>query len=175
MKEFAVLQLSGCAGCEVALLNADAWMDSFQLAYMPLVISAYDVPAVDLLMVSGAVHTDEDDLNLRHAVQRTRRQGGQVIAVGTCAISGGVANLGNRDDVRQLFLAEAARSHAPRLLDKSSPIDSVVAVDLYLPGARRPPGQLPPGPFRRVSCTAPRRPGRGNAFRWPGRTLASRP
>jgi hypothetical protein len=25
-----------------------------------------------------------------------------------------VANLGNRDDVRQLFLAEAARSHVPR-------------------------------------------------------------
>ena len=48
MKSFAVLQLSGCAGCEVALL-----------------------------MVSGAVHTDEDYLNLRHAVQRTRRQGGQ--------------------------------------------------------------------------------------------------
>jgi F420-non-reducing hydrogenase small subunit len=134
MKEFAVLQLSGCAGCEVALLNADAWMDSFQLAYMPLVISAYDVPAVELLMVSGAVHTDEDDLNLRHAVQRTRRQGGQVIAVGTCAISGGVANLGNRDEVRQLFLAEAARSHVPRLLDKSRPIDTVVDVDLYLPG-----------------------------------------
>ena len=134
MKKFAVLQLSGCAGCEVALLNADEWMESYQLAYMPLVISAYDVPAVDLLMVSGAVHTDEDYHSLRHAVQRTRRQGGQVIAVGTCAISGGVANLGNRDDVRQLFLAEAARSHVPRLLAKSRPIDTVVGVDRYLPG-----------------------------------------
>jgi F420-non-reducing hydrogenase small subunit len=134
MKKFAVLQLSGCAGCEVALLNADAWMESFQLTYMPLVISAYDVPPVDVLMVSGAVHTDEDYHNLRHAVQRTRQHGGQVIAVGICAISGGVANLGNRDDVRQLFLTEATRSHVPRLLDKSHPIDTVVDIDLYLPG-----------------------------------------
>jgi F420-non-reducing hydrogenase small subunit len=62
------------------------------------------------------------------------RRAEQVIAVGTCAISGGVANLGNRDSVRELFLAEAARSHVPRLLDKSRPIDTVVDVDLYLPG-----------------------------------------
>ncbi len=40
MKQFAVLQLSGCAGCEVSLLNADAWIDQYHLAYMPLVISA---------------------------------------------------------------------------------------------------------------------------------------
>jgi F420-non-reducing hydrogenase small subunit len=130
MKQFAVLQLSGCAGCEVALLNADEWMERYQLAYMPLVISAHDVPEVEVLMISGAVHTDEDYHNLRHAVKRAE----QVIAVGICAISGGVANLGNRDAVRELFLAEATRSHVPRLLDKSRPIDTVVDVDLYLPG-----------------------------------------
>lgn len=130
MKEFAVLQLSGCAGCEVALLNAEVWLDTHRLAYMPLVISAYDVPEVEVLMVSGAVHTDEDYLNLMQAVGRAN----EVIAVGTCAISGGVANLGNRDEVRELFLAEAARSHVPRLLDKSRPIDTAVTVDRYLPG-----------------------------------------
>ena len=43
MKTFAVLQLTGCAGCEVSLLDADAWVDQYQLVYMPLVISAYDV------------------------------------------------------------------------------------------------------------------------------------
>jgi F420-non-reducing hydrogenase small subunit len=130
MKQFAVLQLSGCAGCEVALLNADAWMDRYQLVYMPLVISAHDVPRVEMLMVSGAVHTDEDLHRLRRAVQRAD----QVVAVGTCAISGGVANLGNRDEVREVFLSEAMRSHVPRLLDKSRPIDTTAKVDLYLPG-----------------------------------------
>ena len=79
MKTFAVLQLSGCAGCEVALLNADEWIGSFRLTYMPLVISAYDAPPVDLLLVSGAVHTDEDYHKLRAAAQKTREHGGQVI------------------------------------------------------------------------------------------------
>ncbi len=130
MIRFAVLQLSGCAGCEVSLLNAEAWLDRYRLVYMPLVISAYDVPEVDVLLVSGGVRTDEDLYNLRRAAQQAR----QVVAVGTCAISGGVANLGDRDEVRELFLAAAERRHLPRLLPKVRPVDSVVAVDRYLPG-----------------------------------------
>ncbi|RPI30656.1 MAG: hypothetical protein EHM70_13340 [Chloroflexota bacterium] len=130
MIRFAVLQLSGCAGCEVSLLNAGAWLDRYRLVYMPLVISAYDVPEVDILLVSGGIRTDEDLYNLRRAVGRSR----QVVAVGTCAISGGVANLGNRDDVRELFLSQAERLHVPRLLPRCQPIDAVTHVDRYLPG-----------------------------------------
>ena len=129
-EQFAVLQLSGCAGCEVALLNAGDWLDERELVYMPLVISAYDVPPVDTLLVSGGIRTDEDLHNLRRAVQ----QAGRVVAVGTCAISGGVASLGNRHEVREMFLAQAERRHVPRLLPKCRPIDSAVEVDLYLPG-----------------------------------------
>ena len=130
MRRFAVLQLSGCAGCEVALLNADEWVDQYQLVYMPLVVSAYDIPEVEVLMVSGGVQTDEDLYNLRRAV----RSAAQVIAVGTCAISGGVSNLGNRDEVRDVFLTQENRRHVPRLLPKCRPIDVAVHVDLYLPG-----------------------------------------
>jgi F420-non-reducing hydrogenase small subunit len=130
MFKFAVLQLSGCAGCEVSLLNASEWIDSYKLMYMPLVVSVYDVPDVDILLVSGGVRTDEDLYNLRKAVKHTK----QVIAVGTCAISGGVANLGNREDVRKLFLSQEGRMHVPRLLPRSQPIDAIVPVDRYLPG-----------------------------------------
>ncbi len=129
-RRFAVLQLSGCAGCEVSLLNAGEWIEEHQLLYMPLVISAYHVPEVDTLLVSGGVRTEEDLYNLRQAARRAER----VVAVGTCAISGGVASLGNRDEVRELFLAEEERRHVPRLLPRCRPIDSAVDVDLYLPG-----------------------------------------
>jgi F420-non-reducing hydrogenase small subunit len=130
MNRFAVLQLSGCAGCEVSLLNAGEWIDRFQLVYMPLVISSYDVPPVDLLLVSGGVRTDEDLHNLRRAVPSAAA----VVAVGTCAISGGVASLGDRDDVRDLFINESDRRHVPRLLPRCHPIDAFVDVDRYLPG-----------------------------------------
>ncbi|HSB51354.1 MAG TPA: hypothetical protein VLD40_01720 [Dissulfurispiraceae bacterium] len=130
MKTFAVLQLAGCAGCEVSLLNADEWVGEYRLAYMPLVVSAHDVPEVDLLLVSGGIRNEEDLYNLRRAVTRARK----VVAIGTCAISGGVPSLGDRDDVRQVFLADNERRHVPRLLPKCRPIDAVVPVDLYLPG-----------------------------------------
>jgi F420-non-reducing hydrogenase small subunit len=130
LPRFAVLQLSGCAGCEVSLLNAQEWVEHFDLVYMPLVVTAYDVPPVDVLLISGGVRSDEDLYHLRHAVKSAKR----VVAVGTCAISGGVANLGNRDEVRELFLSQSERRHVPRLLPKSQPVDAFVNVDLYLPG-----------------------------------------
>lgn len=130
MKSFAVLQLSGCAGCEVSLLNAEAWVEDYRLTYMPLVVSAAAVPEVDVLLVSGAVRNEEDLHNLR----RSAKKAGKLVAVGTCAISGGVAHLGDRDEIRQLFLSEPERHFLPHLLPKSRPIDDVVEVDLYLPG-----------------------------------------
>jgi F420-non-reducing hydrogenase small subunit len=130
LPQFAVLQLSGCAGCEVSLLNANAWVDQFELVYMPLVVSAYEVPCVDVLLISGGVRSDEDLYNLRRAVRCVNK----IVAVGTCAISGGVANLGNRDEVRELFLSQSERRDLPRMLPKSQPVDAFVDVDLYLPG-----------------------------------------
>jgi F420-non-reducing hydrogenase small subunit len=130
MKNFAVLQLSGCSGCEVALLNAGEWLDQYRLVYMPLVVSTHNIPRVDVLLVTGGIRTDEDLYNLRRAA----RQADQVVAVGTCAISGGIASLGDRDEVRELFLAGEERRLVPRLLPRCSPIDTAVSVDLLLPG-----------------------------------------
>ena len=76
---------------------------------MPLVISAHDVPEVDLLLVSGGVRNEEDLYNLRRAVPKARK----VIAIGTCAISGGVASSGDRDDVRQLFMSDQRTPSRP--------------------------------------------------------------
>ncbi len=86
MKTFAVLQLAGCAGCEVSLLDADAWIDTHRLAYMPLVSSVQCIPEVDLLLVSGGVRTDED----MHRLRKAAVQANEVVAVGTCAIAAGL-------------------------------------------------------------------------------------
>ncbi|UCD41698.1 MAG: hypothetical protein JSV69_14200 [Chloroflexota bacterium] len=130
MKRFAVLQLSGCSGCEVALLNAEQWIDNYDLEYMTLVMSAYEIPEVEILLISGGIRSEVDLYKLRRAVCKAD----QVIAVGTCAISGGVANLGDRQAVNEIFLNEADRLHLPDILPTCRPIDTEVDVDLYLPG-----------------------------------------
>lgn len=128
---FAVLQLTGCAGCEVSLLNAGDELDLANLAYMPLLVSAHDVPEdVDVLLVTGGIRTDEDLLKLRDSAGKVKK----IVAVGTCAISGGVAGLGDRHDIREHFLAQTNQGRVPRMLPKCSPIDTEVEVDNYLPG-----------------------------------------
>jgi len=139
----------------VALLDADGWLSELELVYMPLVVTANSLPEVDVLLVSGAVRTDEDRYLLRRAVRRAA----QVIAVGTCAMSGGVMHLGDRDDVRQLFHDGPDRCHLPALLPKSHPVDSFVPVDRYLPGCPPTPelfltalGAGPPGERAATVC-----------------------
>jgi len=131
LPQFAVLSLSGCAGCEVSLLNASEWCEKFRLVYMPLVVSAHHLPEdVEVLLVSGAVRNDNDAYTLQRAV----RNAGKVVAVGTCAISGGITHLGDRDEVRELFLAQSNRLFLPHLLARTHPVDTFVDVDWYLPG-----------------------------------------
>lgn len=129
-ERFAVLQLSGCSGCEVSMLNAERWLEERELVYMPLILSAEDLPEVDMLLVTGAVYTEDDLYRLRMAAKRAR----EVVAVGTCAVSGGVANLGSRDEVRRVFFDRMERRHVPRLLPRSRPVDAVVPVSRYLTG-----------------------------------------
>ena len=112
MKKFAVLQLSGCAGCEMSLLEAGDWTQEYTLTHLPLIISSHDMTDVEVLLISGGVRTDEDLFNLRRSVKKAQ----QVVAVGTCAISGGVASLGDCEEVRALFTAEESRREVPRLL-----------------------------------------------------------
>lgn len=128
--KFAVLQLTGCAGCEVSLLNAGDQLDFGSLSYMPLLVSADDIPEVDLLLVTGGIRNDEDLFKLRRAAAKVKK----IVAVGTCAISGGITGLGDRDEVRQLFFDKAHRSTVPPMLPKCRPIDQEVEVALYLPG-----------------------------------------
>lgn len=128
--QFAVLQLTGCAGCEVSLLNGGDELDLAKLAYMPLVVSAHDVPEVDVLLVTGGIRTDEDLFKLREAASKVKK----IVAVGTCAISGGVAGLGDRHDIRKHFLASTHQGRVPRMLPKCMPIDTEAEVDIYLPG-----------------------------------------
>ena len=130
MKKFAVLQLTGCSGCEVSLLNAEEWLDQYKLVYMPLVISAYDVPEVDVLLVSGSLRSDENLYDLRRAARQAREGGG----LGHLRhLLGGQHGRPIRR-ISSRIQPSGERYHLPRRLPRSRQIDSVVTVDRYLPG-----------------------------------------
>ena len=69
---------------------------------------------------------------------RDRRKGRsrarKLIAVGTCALSGGVAQFKKNHIARESFLKASHRLRMPDMLPNAYPIDKFVEVDLYLPG-----------------------------------------
>ena len=78
----------------------------------PSRIAAY----LDLRCAGGGCAADQRQrAHRRRPVQPAQvvRKAKEIIAVGTCAISGGVAHLGDRDDIRELFLAQPERRHVP--------------------------------------------------------------
>ncbi|MHA1712960.1 MAG: hypothetical protein ACTSW4_02795 [Candidatus Ranarchaeia archaeon] len=161
MSSYALLQLTGCSGCEVSLLNADEWIEKNtleQFQYMPFVIASHHMPKVDLLFVTGAIRTEDDRRRLIVASRRAKK----VVAVGTCAVTGGVTHLSDQAKVKNLLrkkgltmlepsekkdtLVTRRRTHVdlsyevlsevsrPSIISDQAPIDTVIDVSVYLPG-----------------------------------------
>jgi coenzyme F420-reducing hydrogenase gamma subunit len=87
----AIAGLSGCSGCQLTLINCEqellALSEQFEFAWFPLACS----PAVwkdhyDVALVEGCVVTAEEAA----FVKEIRKRSSLLIAIGACAVSGGV-------------------------------------------------------------------------------------
>lgn len=148
--------LSGCTGCEIALLNTGEGflrlLDRLEIVHMPLLMDnkyfgpdnegrEIEVPRADIGFISGGIRNREQ---LRLA-QTMRERCRVVVAFGTCASYGGIPALINLFDNDDLFrryyrTAEATDSASspcevvPPLLDRTYALDEKIAVDAWIPG-----------------------------------------
>lgn len=130
----AVHKFSSCDGCQLALLNLGE--DLLTLAgRVDLVHFAEAGPldpdsAVDIAFVEGSVSAPGDIERIRHIRAHSR----MLVAIGACAVSGGIQGLRNGVDnapwVAQLY----AHPEAIASLARSTPIASHVDVDFELWG-----------------------------------------
>ena len=135
----ATVSLGGCEGCHVSLLDAHegllALLDTADLVYSPF-SGPSEIPAhVDVVMVEGAVTTDEDLRRLRAA----RAAGDTLVAVGSCAVLGGIGGLRNlsrlSDVTATAFGAGAKKSELlPTLERHVHAITDFVEADIIVPG-----------------------------------------
>lgn len=134
----ATLQLGGCSGCHMSLLDGDealvALAATTDLVYSPLADASAFPEHVDVCLVEGAVATEQDATLLRHARARTR----SLVALGDCAGWGSVTAM--RDSVggaatvlASLGVAGSAEVVHP-LLARVVPVGEIVRVDLHVPG-----------------------------------------
>lgn len=147
--KLATVSLAGCFGCHMSLLDLDERL--IELAqHIDLVSSPLtDVRRggrYDVCLVEGGLCNVENVAILRELRARTD----VLVAVGACAIFGGVPGLRNRyplgDCLEQSYVSGPGLldpqiptdPELPVLLDKVIPIHSMVPVDFSIPGCPPP-------------------------------------
>lgn len=88
-EKWAVIQLSGCSGCPLAVLSSPLLQDfmySVSVVYFPMVNDSQRALSADIAIVTGAVCRESEEELLR----RAREGCSKLIALGTCAAYGGL-------------------------------------------------------------------------------------
>lgn len=141
----ATTSLAGCFGCHMSLLDIDerlfALAEGVEFDRSPLTDIKQCGPC-DIGLIEGGVCNAENV----HVLREFRRQCKTLVAVGACAINGGLPAQRNHLDIgaclQQVYqfrddLTNAAVPNDPELpllLDKVHPIHEVVRVDYFIPG-----------------------------------------
>jgi sulfhydrogenase subunit delta len=132
--KLAVYKFASCDGCQLSLLDCEDEL----LAIAGAVEIAYFVEArrqmldgpYDITLVEGSITTNEE-LN---RIREVRRQSRFLVAIGACAVAGGIQALRNWIDVNDYIDVVYARPEYIDTLDRSRPISDFVTVDFELRG-----------------------------------------
>ena len=141
----ATAPLCGCFGCHMSLLDIDE-----RILDLVEVVEFDRSPITDIKTVGkcdiGLIEGGVANAHNIHDLREFRANCDILVAVGSCAITGGVPAMRNQFDLKECL--EEAYIHGigvenphvpndvelPLLLDKVHPIHEVVRVDYFLPG-----------------------------------------
>ena len=140
----ATTSLAGCFGCHMSFLDIDEHL--FELVGIaefdrsPLTDIKHCGPC-DIALIEGGVCNSENI----HVLRELRANAKILVAVGACAINGGLPAMRNHLDIGDILrkvYADPEREGSfvpndpelPLPLDKVYPINEVVRVDYFLPG-----------------------------------------
>ncbi|RPH94736.1 NADP oxidoreductase, partial [candidate division KSB1 bacterium] len=146
--QLATVWLDGCSGCHMSFLDMDErileLIQHADIVYSPLVDAKEFPEMVDIVIVEGAVSTNED----MEKIRKVRAHSRYLIALGDCAVTGNVPAMRNPFGVEATFQrayfenAQTAPQKPTRglpvLLEKVIPVHDVVVVDLHVPGCPPP-------------------------------------
>ena len=141
----ATTSLAGCFGCHMSFLDMDerlvALLEQVELNRSPFTDIKQCGPC-DIGLIEGGVCNAENV----HVLRDFRAHCTILIAVGACAINGGVPAMRNyfdlQDCLQEVYLNGTGVTNPqipsdielPLLLDKVCPVSEVVPIDYFLPG-----------------------------------------
>ena len=131
MLTILVVKLTSCSGCIneliYALTHSDI-RDKYRVAYFPEIEDTHELTSADVAFVEGSITTSHQEDFLKTVRSRVEF----LVALGTCAISGGVQSLVVKESAERAIYSEtrvlASAVGRPR------PLDSAVRVDFAIPG-----------------------------------------
>ncbi len=145
----ATASLAGCFGCHMSFLDIDErlieLLDLVEFDRTPLT-DIKTVGPCDIGLIEGGVCNAENV----HVLREFRSQCRILVALGACAVNGGLPaqrnHLDLRDVLSEVYKTEAGLAHGiipndpelPLPLNEVHPIHEVVKVDYFLPGCPPP-------------------------------------
>lgn len=146
----ATSSLAGCFGCHMSLLDIDerivALAELVELHRSPLNDFKELTERVDVCLIEGGVCNAENV----HVLREFRKMSRVLVAVGQCALTGGIPSMRNAFSLRECLEEAYIRgvgvedAHVPEdrelplLLGKVHPLHELVTVDFSLPGCPPP-------------------------------------
>ncbi len=132
--KLAVWKFTSCDGCQLSLLDLEdellAIADRLTIAYFREATKAAIKGPYDLSLVEGSVSTPEQ----LDQIKQVRKSSKLLVAIGTCATSGGIQALRNFADVGEYLRQVYPAPQHLETLATSTPLSAHVTVDLELQG-----------------------------------------
>lgn len=139
--------LGACAGCHMSLLDLDerlvGLLDQVELTSTPVTDLKHPPPeGVTVGILEGAVNNTSNVAVARRMRERCR----VLVALGDCAVFGGIVTMRNQRDVREALQRAYVETESTvdgkvpdceelgKPLPKARSLDQVVKVDAYVPG-----------------------------------------
>ncbi|MBN2386083.1 MAG: hypothetical protein JXB85_03630 [Anaerolineales bacterium] len=130
----AVYKFSSCDGCQLSLLNLEDELldlaDAVDIAYFLEATRAVKPGPYDVALVEGSVTTPHEIERIRQVREEARF----VIALGTCATSGGIQALRNFANAEEYARTVYEHPNFLEYLNTASPISETIKVDLEIWG-----------------------------------------
>jgi sulfhydrogenase subunit delta len=132
--KLSVWKFASCDGCQLSLLDCEdellAVTGELELAYFVEASRAMVQGPYDLTLVDGSITTAHDAA----LIKQVRRASKFLVAIGTCAVSGGLQALRNFADVADFIKAVYPQPRYIKTLAQSTPLSAHVKVDFELNG-----------------------------------------
>ncbi len=128
-----IFSFSCCSGCQIAIINQEEilleLLQKFNIVHFHLMKKKFKEGPYDIAIVEGSI-TQKDQIPV---LKDIREKANILIAIGACAVEGGVQSIRNFDKGIKLTKKELKNPRYRNLID-SKGIDEYVDVDFYVRG-----------------------------------------